>query len=682
MNDQENEDLRQKLPEDSDETESFNQSLPQHLAPNPVSVPPSSGICSYNQPSDISDDDLRKTVRSLNKEQRYAYDLVLSWCRNKMANLNTLKPSQVDPIHVFVTGGGGAGKSHLIRAIYHRVTKTFRHAPMNPELPSVLFTAPTGVAAINISGTTIHTALAIPSECGNNVPAMSDQKRTQMRLSLAELKLIIIDEISMVSNMGLLHIHQRLKEIFVTPNSELFAGISILAVGDFCQLPPIRSAIAFSNYKNDALNLYHPWHVFRMTELTQIMRQKDDLAFTQLLNRVRTASHTDDDIRCIQSRTITPGDESYPSDALHIFAENAAVDEYNIDRLAQIQSPQYVLEASDQFPPCLRKQDIQRVLSKGRSETRGLDTKIVIKENARVMLTTNVDISDRLINGQLGTVIKVSVDNVSTKPSTIFVKFDDSNAGSPAIRNSSSSILHILGTLESKHIRANPKVHEEYERLRKISCLDPQITTDSCTKETLSICVLNIRSFKKHSPDLSNDQMLSKCDVLALTETQLSTSVPNDDISSIFNEFSVHRQEHNSDKFLSLAVCYKDTITLCDTEYLSSINGLRFLLNSNENSLSCLLLYRKHGSSIQQFIACLNYIITSLDIDIIFGNFNIDYFNEKNISPLKVLTESLNYVQLVNKPTFVSSGSLLDHVYVKQSIRKKNGSKRCECILF
>ena len=98
---------------------------------------------------------------------------------------------------------------------------------------------------------------------------------------------------------------------------------------------------------------------------------------------------------------------------------------------------------------------------------------------------------------------------------------------------------------------------------------------------------------------------------------------------------------------------------------------VQFLLNSNGNSLSCLLLYRKHGSSIQQFIACLNYIITSLDIDIIFGDFNIDYFNEKNISPLKVLTESLNYVQLVNKPTFVSSESLLDHVYVKQSISNK-----------
>ena len=67
---------------------------------------------------------------------------------------------------------------------------------------------------------------------------------------------------------------------------------------------------------------------------------------------------------------------------------------------------------------------------------------------------------------------------------------------------------------------------------------------------------------------------MSKCDVFALTETQLLTSVPNDDINSILNDFSIHRQDHNSNKFLSLAVCYKDAITLYDTEYFTSINGL------------------------------------------------------------------------------------------------------------
>ena len=70
------------------------------------------------------------------------------------------------------------------------------------------------MAAINIDGTTINTALATPKNTRDVLPAMTDQKGTQMRLLLSELKLIIIYEISMVGNTTLLHIHQRLKETF------------------------------------------------------------------------------------------------------------------------------------------------------------------------------------------------------------------------------------------------------------------------------------------------------------------------------------------------------------------------------------------------------------------------------------------------------------------------------------
>ena len=107
-------------------------------------------------------------------------------------------------------GGGGSGKSHLIRTIYHTAVNTFKCTAMNPSLPTVLLMAPTGVAAINISGTTVNTALSIPINVGLNLTPLSDQK-TLLRLSLNELKLLIIDEISMVSNNKLLHIHQRLK---------------------------------------------------------------------------------------------------------------------------------------------------------------------------------------------------------------------------------------------------------------------------------------------------------------------------------------------------------------------------------------------------------------------------------------------------------------------------------------
>ena len=81
--------------------------------------------------------------------------------------------------------------------------KTFRYGTINPERPKLALMAPTGVAAININGTTIHTALSIPKESGDLAPKMSDQKKTQLRLTLSELKLIIVDEISMVAKYNL-----------------------------------------------------------------------------------------------------------------------------------------------------------------------------------------------------------------------------------------------------------------------------------------------------------------------------------------------------------------------------------------------------------------------------------------------------------------------------------------------
>ena len=82
-------------------------------------------------------------------------------------------------------------------------------------------------------------------------------------------------------------------------------------------------------------NFCHPWRVFKMIELTEITRQKNK-AFTELLNRIRTASHTEDDTKVIQSRPITPSDHHYPSDTLHIWAENAPVNEHNESKLETI----------------------------------------------------------------------------------------------------------------------------------------------------------------------------------------------------------------------------------------------------------------------------------------------------------------------------------------------------------
>ena len=752
MNDQENADLYSEIQDDSIVEELFNEQLPSHLDSSSESDQHSNtAIATHNHPAEISDDELRKSVRSLNEKQRYAYDTVLSWCRNKMKNMNSLKPEEVKPIYLFVTGGAGAGKSHLIKTIYHTATKTFRHAPMNPELPTVLLMAPTGVAAINIEGTTINTALSIPKETGDILPAMSDQKKTLMRMSLSELKLIIIDEISMVANTTLLHIHQRLKEIFGTNNSQLFAGISIIAVGDMYQLPPIRKKPVFENYKNEVYNLYHPWHLFTMIELIEIMRQKDDQPFAELLNRFRTGSQTEEDIRCIQSRSIDPSDDNYPSDALHIWAENSPVNEYNNTKLDQIAANRFHLKATDQYPPNVTKQDIDRVLVRGRSDTGGLDSDIYIKENARVMLTTNVDIGDRLINGQMGTVIKIGVNSNTQKPSIIYIKFDDDKAGhnlitkctntftkenravpiqpvltrikvrpgkpsSPEIqrvqfpitlayactvhkvqglslanvvisfdlvrqrsfnygqvyvalsRSTSLNGIHILGQIEAKHVKTDGRVHKEYERLRNISSLTMQPTNQTLQDKTiLTMCLLNVRSLRKHSIDIMYDLNILNSDIIALTETQLLPQSNDTEIKTHLHPFLLHRQDHPSDRFSSLALCTNHNIEVQEHEYFHEINAIRFVILNSITQLRCniLLLYRKNSSNVFNYINGIRQTLHNHAIDVILGDFNINYLNDNDIQPLKTLMNSLNYSQIVQSPTFISAGSTIDHIYLK-----------------
>ena len=144
-----------------------------------------------------------------------------------------------------------------------------------------------------------------------------------------------------------------------------------------------------------------------MIELTEILRQKDDQAFTELLNRFRTATQTEEDIHCIQSKRISLHDINYPTDTLYIWAENVPVEQHNTRKLDAISKPLLRVRAKDQFPKNVSKQDIERVLTRGRSETGGLDYEFHIKESARVMLTANIDIADRLINGQIGTVVKI-----------------------------------------------------------------------------------------------------------------------------------------------------------------------------------------------------------------------------------------------------------------------------------
>ena len=186
-------------------------------------------------------------------------------------------------------------------------------------------------------------------------------------------------------------------EIFASKSNFPFEGITVIAIGDFLQLPPI-----YTEYKNTWHNLDSLWGLFEIAELTEVMRQQGDNNFINLLNHVRTADLDDYDVSILKSRFVLPT-ESYPKDALHIFAENAPANIHNVNLLNSINSETYSITAIDSIPKNVALSKIEKVLNRSQSEIEELAGTLELKVNARVMLTVNVDLEDRLVNGQLGT---------------------------------------------------------------------------------------------------------------------------------------------------------------------------------------------------------------------------------------------------------------------------------------
>ena len=171
-----------------------------------------------------------------------------------------MAPIAIEPLHIFLTGNAGCGKSFLTKVLYQSLSEAFSYRNSELEKAKVLLLAPTDVGAINIGGTTIHTGLNIPvGSSGKHLPLLSDKMRSMLRNKLSEVKVLIFDEVSMVSNDLLLHIHLRLTEIFASKGNFPFAGFTVIAVGDFLQLPPVRARPIYAEYKNTWHNLDSLW---------------------------------------------------------------------------------------------------------------------------------------------------------------------------------------------------------------------------------------------------------------------------------------------------------------------------------------------------------------------------------------------------------------------------------------
>lgn len=136
------------------------------------------------------------------------------------------------------------------------------------------------------------------------------------------------------------------------------------------------------------------------------MREKDNVDFKELLNKVRIGNVDDIVQSKLKARFMEQSDDNYAQDCLHIFAENIPFNKHNRSFLANLPVQLLEIESADDLPSnCSYPQQVIAVVQNPKqTETVGLARLLELNVGARIMLTVNIDIEDRLINGQVGQV--------------------------------------------------------------------------------------------------------------------------------------------------------------------------------------------------------------------------------------------------------------------------------------
>lgn len=298
---------------------------------------------------------------------------------------------------VFASGKAGTGKSTLIKYIRHTLKK------------NIIVVAPTGVAALNVQGTTIHSYFQLPP----HIITDTDIKEVRDRRLYSRLGLLIVDEISMV-RADLIDGMDKFLRLNGRDASLPFGGTQLLFVGDMFQLPPV---VMKSDKKVlDELGYESPYFFsakslqqcgMASVELTEIFRQRD-AEFADMLNQIRLAENVREVIPRINEACAA---REYDDSVITLSCTNAVADRINGSELQKLPDASRIYHGEVKGKFQVEEERLPSPLN------------LELKVGAQVMFTKN-DEQKRWVNGTLGKVVELAddvimVEMVSENPGTV-----------------------------------------------------------------------------------------------------------------------------------------------------------------------------------------------------------------------------------------------------------------------
>lgn len=292
---------------------------------------------------------------------------------------------------LFITGKAGTGKSTLLRYFKEHTKK------------KTVYLAPTGLAAVNIGGQTIHSFFKFP-------PRPFDLSYIKKRKSkiYQKLQTIVIDEVSMVRADLLDAIDYFLRKNGPDELSP-FGGVQMVFIGDLFQLPPVvrsehQELLTMQGYQTPYFFSAHCLISVRLLhlELTEIFRQKDKY-FLQLLNQIRNNDLTEETLqemnKCTQNTVANFENKPY----ITLCSTNAGAWQINQRALSEISKPKYIFSGK----------------LEGNFTEKNLPAPLTLhfKEGAQVMFCKN-DLEGRWVNGTIGKISKLDFEKVEVEVKT------------------------------------------------------------------------------------------------------------------------------------------------------------------------------------------------------------------------------------------------------------------------